>query len=131
MTKEEKDKMFPLGLPLLEPIPGTRNYRMGRDFIYRRRDGREIFIPEGFVTDGASIPAAFWLLVGDPFAPDHICAAVVHDWLWRLAQTWRAKTQANRVFAEILKRQGVVGAAKRCELRTGVWLGKVWWWVWK
>ena len=124
-VKMRFEEMFPLGLPVLRPIPGTRNYELMSDFVYVRGNGKVIFIPKGFVTDGASIPRLFWRLVGDPFAPDYICAAVVHDFLWRQSFSWRQRTNANKVFGEILERQGVVGWMTRCELETGVWFGKV------
>lgn len=130
VRKEEQERMFPLGLPKLEPIPGTRYYRLIEPFGYVTRRGRGIEIPAGFVTNGASIPRFFWRLVGDPFAPDYVCAAVVHDWLWGNAHSWGERRAANGVFAEILRLQGTAGWMTRCELETGVFLGNVWETVW-
>lgn len=42
-------------------------------------NGAEITIPKGFVTDGASIPKAVWSIIGHPFMPRFVEAAVVHD----------------------------------------------------
>lgn len=131
MSQKEKQwkDMFPLGLPKLEPIPGTDNYRLVADFAYTRPDGTGEVIPKGFVLDGASIPRLCWRLVGHPFDPDYICAAVVHDWKWRRARTWKDLTEGTAIFAEILERQKVVSRVTRCELLTGVALGKPFYWL--
>lgn len=42
----------------------------------------EIFIPKGFIFDGASIPRFFWRIVGHPFHPKRVIAALVHDALF-------------------------------------------------
>jgi len=40
-------------------------------------------IPEGFDSDGASIPQLAWRLVGHPFDMRYLLQAVFHDWLYR------------------------------------------------
>lgn len=65
----------------------------------------------GLVTDGASIPAIFQPLVGSPFDPSFIRAAIVHDhYCRRHVRPWR---QTHRVFYDALRDQGIpVGKAK-------------------
>jgi len=41
-----------------------------------------ITVPNGFVTDGASIPRWLWTICGSPMDVPRIYAAVVHDWLY-------------------------------------------------
>lgn len=42
----------------------------------------EILIPRGFIFDGASIPRFFWRIVGHPFHPKRLIAALIHDALF-------------------------------------------------
>lgn len=116
--------MFPLGMPQLEPIPGSKG-----DWVLIQDwqcvlDGVTYTVPNGFVTDGASIPALFWTCVGQPFDPDYLCAALLHDFLWRQCKTWKDRTRANQAFGRVLHDQGAASCWDRFCLRTGVWLGK-------
>jgi hypothetical protein len=43
---------------------------------------KEIIVPEGFVTNGASIPRFLWSFCYDPFHPKIITGAVIHDYLY-------------------------------------------------
>lgn len=49
------------------------------ELVYTDPDGRAWKVPAGFVTDGASIPAEFWGLLGSPFTGRYRVAAVFHD----------------------------------------------------
>jgi Protein of unknown function (DUF1353) len=59
---------------------GRSLWRLERDLTYRTLAGDAITIPQGFITDLASIPRPFW----DIFPPDGPWteAAVVHDCLY-------------------------------------------------
>jgi len=46
--------------------------------------GQTFTIPEGFITDGASIPRVFWGVFGGPFCPKNLEASVQHDFLIRM-----------------------------------------------
>jgi len=46
--------------------------------------GKAIRVPRFFQYDGASIPAAAWQLIGTPFNPRFMFAAVFHDWLYHV-----------------------------------------------
>lgn len=59
-------------------------------------------VPEGFVTDGASVPRLLWWLF--PPTGRYFLAAVVHDWLLEQGTPWPV---ANRVFHKALEEQGV------------------------
>jgi hypothetical protein len=66
-----------------------------------------VAVPEGYVTDFASIPGfAQWLI--SPFGK-HAEAAVIHDWLYTLGKPrdGKARKQADRVFRRALKLVGV------------------------
>lgn len=40
----------------------------------------EITVPEGFIADGATIPAWAWPFIGAPLTGDFRRASVIHDW---------------------------------------------------
>ncbi len=117
--------MFPLGMPQLEPIPGSRGLWILKQDWACVVDGVCYCIPAGFITDGASIPTAFWVLVGHPFDPDYMCAALLHDFLWRQCKNWSDRTLANARFRWVLEKQGTASCWDRFSLTTGVWFGKL------
>ena len=56
-----------------------RHMTLREDFMYVDSRNRRWVAPAGAVVDGASIPAAFWSLIGGPFAGRYRNASVVHD----------------------------------------------------
>lgn len=66
-------------------------------------------VPEGFVTDFASIPSFFHFLV-QPFGR-HAPAAVLHDYLYAIGQK-KARPIADRLFLNAMREAGV-GALRR------------------
>ena len=127
LPQSKPDAMFPYGLPQIIPVPGSRHklWEFTADFAYVDAAGCWHVIEKGFRFDGASIPAAFWLLVGHPFDPDYVCAAAIHDLKWGSARNWADRTRANHLFREILERQGTASCWDRFSLTTGVWFGKL------
>lgn len=61
---------------------GAGRYQLVTPFE-ARVNGLAVSVPAGFVTDGASVPALFWLLVSNPYAPSSLRAAILHDALCR------------------------------------------------
>ena len=59
---------------------------------------KDIKIPKGFTTDGASVPRVFWCLF-PPNRTDYLPCAVVHDYLCNL----RYYKKADKCFLECLK----------------------------
>ncbi|MFM9938407.1 MAG: DUF1353 domain-containing protein [Hyphomicrobiaceae bacterium] len=51
-----------------------------KPFGYKDSKGVEWVVPEGFLSDGASIPDALWVAVGGPYSGPYRDAAVVHDY---------------------------------------------------
>lgn len=60
-------------------------------------------VPEGFVTDFASVPRLLWGLF--PPYGRHTRAAVVHDWLYATGEVSRA--DADGIFRRIMRECGV------------------------
>lgn len=63
----------------LRPL-GDGKMELLAPFAYVDRVGERWEAQQSYVTDGASIPQAFWSVVGSPFTGDYLQAAVIHDW---------------------------------------------------
>jgi hypothetical protein len=64
---------------LLKPLNDGQNMRVMKPFGFVDSEARVWEVPIGAVTDGASIPRAFWTIVGSPFTGKYLQAAVIHD----------------------------------------------------
>jgi hypothetical protein len=62
-----------------EWLPDGVHMRVLVEISYTDPAGHVWTVPAGFVTDGASIPQAFWSLIGSPFTGLYRVAAVFHD----------------------------------------------------
>ena len=62
-------------------------------------------VPAGFEFDGASIPPPVWPIIGSPFDPRFVRAALLHDWAYSSHLIGR-KT-ADVAFRDILIADGV------------------------
>lgn len=77
-------KILYVDTPLLTPMPFTDRYMLSRDFELKFTidgDQRLVIIPMSYITDGASIPQWCWSIVGTPYSPRFITAAIVHDYM--------------------------------------------------
>ena len=76
---------FTRDVPLLTK-KGHKKKQVLESFRYWLNDlhdeGPVIIVPQGFWTDGASIPRFAWSIVGTPFESDYLQGAVLHDWLY-------------------------------------------------
>jgi hypothetical protein len=84
-----------------------------------------IKVPKFFQYDGASIPALAWQLIGTPFNPRFMRAAVFHDWLYHTHRIERE--MADDLFYSILVRSGV-GKTKATVMREAVVNFGGWYW---
>jgi hypothetical protein len=67
------------GNPQTEWDPDGRRMYVLQDFVYEDPDGKKWTAAKGSKIDGASIPQAFWWLVGGPFEGRYRNASIVHD----------------------------------------------------
>ncbi|AUR84136.1 hypothetical protein NVP1049O_27 [Vibrio phage 1.049.O._10N.286.54.B5] len=77
-------KILHVDTPQLVPMPFSSRYSLSRDMELKYSlDGREdsVIVPAGYLTDGASIPAIAWQIIGTPYSPQFITAAIVHDYM--------------------------------------------------
>lgn len=81
---------------------GPRLVPHGRDYELLEKWGD---VPAGFRTDGASIPRLLWPIVGSPFAPEVMPAAVRHDFDYRFGAT--SRDVADRWFRRTAISEGV------------------------
>lgn len=90
-------------------------------------DGRvfEIWVVEGFIFDGASIPRAFWRVCGHPKEVPRIAAALVHDWLYRAHVC--SREVADRIYRAICIRMGLNGFCVGVEYYALRWFGGFAW----
>lgn len=96
------------GNTILERMSPTK-YKM-RSTLSFVGSTHTVTVSEGFVTDGASIPRAFYTLIGCPYNGQYIGSAIIHDALYN--SRLLPKVDADRMFLEMLKDNGV-GAVKR------------------
>jgi hypothetical protein len=103
-----------------------------------RHEALALVVPEGFTHDFASVPRILWWLVA-PF--DLGLASIFHDWLYRHSGSvvtfgrpaggsgWEAldtpwtRRDADRLFARIMREQGVPRTRRRAAFLAVQWFG--------
>ncbi|EPM3305130.1 DUF1353 domain-containing protein [Escherichia coli] len=89
---------------ILEMLDDYR-WRLVEPFEFWLTDNPDdvIYVPEGYVTDLASVPRLLWVL----FPPHgrYAKAAIIHDWLYDNAL--RTKAEADRIFLDAMTVLGV------------------------
>jgi len=94
-------------VPRLHPMPFTNLYKVNSDMEVRYsidKVTKSVVITKGFLTDGASIPRVLWSVVGSPYQPRFIAAAVYHDWACKHSFN---VAEMSEVFRLILKSSNV------------------------
>lgn len=91
---------------------GKKYYRLEKTLLYKNPETNEIdTIPEGYLTDGASIPWWLWTIGGSPFSGNYIEAAIIHDWRYFLAMKRKkpkgTRKEADRIFYLAMLEYGV------------------------
>ena len=105
----------------VERLDGDRRFRVLEGFVFIPIDGKSIIrVPEGFVTDFASIPRFFWRM-WPPVGGDYDKAAVVHDYLYDNPGD-RTRVECDDVLKDAMETLGVGRFTRFCIYR-GVRLG--------
>lgn len=73
-------KIFAPNPPVYEQ-PGRHHVRLLQDHLIMIGP-RAVWIPSGYVCDGASIPRLFWPVVGRPLERNNVFYAIPHDFLY-------------------------------------------------
>lgn len=84
-------------------------------------------VPIGFRSDGASVPRFFWRYVFPPGDVHAFCAAVVHDFIYRTHPFGWTKSDADKVFFDMLVADGVSERRARRAYWGVKWFGKSAW----
>jgi hypothetical protein len=93
------------GNPAAELLPGGRQLRLLQPFSYTDPRGRTWIAPSGTVVDGASIPRAFWTVIGGPLEGSYRNASIIHDhYCVTKSKPWQ---EVHRVFYDGMISAGV------------------------
>jgi hypothetical protein len=89
--------------PKVKPLLGKKGkkdkYILLED-LHFKVEGEWKVVPEGFSSDGASIPRLFWSLIGSPFSPRFLKASIIHDYLYNRGYD---RKKADKKFKELLE----------------------------
>lgn len=94
---------------------GVLTLHVLRDFALRPF-GINATIPEGFTSDGMSVPRALWRWIGPKVNAKAIGPSLVHDWLY--ATHFLPRADADEWFRKALINNGYPKLRARC-----VWMG--------
>ena len=82
-----------------------RNFELVSSFRYEDPKGVVWVVPQGFVSDGASIPQPLWTFVGGPWDGPYRRPAVIHDYFFRTRRY--ASAEVHLVFYNAMLTAGV------------------------
>lgn len=78
------------GTPKVELLDNGRELRLLEDFAYVDQNGKSWAAPKDSVVNGASIPRAFWSIIGGPLEGQYRNASIIHDvGCERMAESWQ------------------------------------------
>ena len=63
---------------------------------------KDLTVPAGFSSDGASVPRFFWRIVFPPGDQGAIRAAFLHDWIYRTHPAGWSREAADGLFLNVL-----------------------------
>jgi hypothetical protein len=114
----------------LQPITKPDNNKLSEAYevvtdLSRKVGGATIFVPKFFQYDGSSIPSALWPLMGSPFHPSFMLAAVFHDWIYHTHQIPRE--DADNLVHKMLIEDGVSRAKAWLMYNTIDLVGESYW----
>jgi len=79
-------------------FPDGRQREVLRPLRYQRGD-EVLEVPQGFITDYASVPKIFWNII--PPSGRYARAAVLHDWLYKVGMF--SRLECDQIFKEAMK----------------------------
>jgi hypothetical protein len=62
-----------------------------------------VIVPEGFISDGASIPKWIWPILGPPIGSKHLIPSIIHDYLCEQATCYSERVLGDAVFFKLLR----------------------------
>lgn len=70
-------------------------------------NGLNYRVPKGFESDGVSTPSYLWPIISPPVDPKTIRAGIVHDWIYRHQPKKWSREDADNLFAEMCREDGL------------------------
>jgi hypothetical protein len=112
------------GAPSVELLDDGRNVRLTADLTFYDVEETRWAVPAGAEVDGASIPRAFWSVIGSPLTGPYRNASIIHDWYCdRRTRTWQA---THRVFFDAMIVSGVPELQAKIMYYAVRWRGPRW-----
>jgi hypothetical protein len=84
-----------------------RRVALREPLTWENPDGSTLTVPEGWTSDGATLPAATWWALGGRLSLDWIRAAIVHDYLCADATRVPSNAAASEWFYRGLRADGM------------------------
>lgn len=119
----EQLQLIPVIKPDINKLEDAYEVAVDIETIFK---ATSIWVPKSFQYDGASIPSMAWQLIGSPFHPRFMLAAVFHDWLYHTHQFDRDTT--DNLFYELLRLSNI-GKTKAVLMREAVQNVGGWYWI--
>ena len=89
-------------------VPLSDNIILTAELAYRCDRSQQVFVvPQGFVSDGASIPRVLWPIIGQPFDFRWRKEAVLHDFFYRAEHKIVSRKLADQIFYDSLRDNGL------------------------
>ena len=107
--------------PFLEQI-APRKWRLLKPVVCIAGE-KKIIVPEGFETDGASVPRIFWPIC--PAWSTYTNAAVVHDYLC-VERITKTSKETHKIFLDAMVYLGVTPWRRRIMYRAVMLVGPRW-----
>lgn len=125
-TKSKTPTIGYLVRPKLSPIPNSEKWELAESWHVALR-GEWFVIPEGYRTDGASIPRFLWRVCGHPFSGVRMIPALVHDALYDDLIPCDDRKVADKFYRDGLIEQGFARWKARLEYTALRWFGGSHW----
>lgn len=105
---------------------------MGNVFTLRQPleiewQGRQLTVPAGFKSDGASVPRMFWRLVFPSSDTKALRAAFAHDYIYRTHPAGWTKADADKLFYDFLVQDGIPKWRAWLAYKAVDWFGRCAW----
>lgn len=89
--------------------------------------GRVLTVPEGFESDGASVPRILWGSVSPRVDPTTLRGAVAHDYLYRRHPAGWTRREADALFRTLVREDGLdARKAWKAWLGVRIFGGRAW-----
>ncbi len=90
----------------LPPDEQGNTFQLSEPMCFRWR-GKDIIVPAGFKSDGASVPPFLWMSVSPKVDSRTIAGAIAHDFLYRSALPGWTRAEADKMFYDIIRYDGL------------------------